>query len=208
MKYLRHLRYVVRHKWFVFLAACRLGIPWLGVIHDWTKFLPSEVGPYSNFTRTKPATDAEKAAFNIGWLHHQRRNKHHWQWWCLLNSDGAQDVLAMPDRYLREMVADWRGAGRAQGKPDTLAWYLEHRDEMTLHPDTREVVEDLLGVPFEEPKPEGDGDNVCCPGLEIVLCHDTEEHKHFICPDGPMPDNDWVRCFCMAEWGECEYFKR
>ncbi len=51
------------------------------------------------------------------------------------------------------------------------------------------------------------GDNKCCPLLEIADCHDTEEHKHFICPDGPMPDDIWIHCYCMAEWGKCEYFK-
>jgi len=51
------------------------------------------------------------------------------------------------------------------------------------------------------------GDNKCCPLLEIAPCHDTEEHKHFICPDGPMPDNIWIHCYCMAEWGKREYFK-
>ena len=52
----------------------------------------------------------------------------------------------MPDRDRREMLADWRGAGRAVGKPDTKAWYLANRDKMILHPETRMWIEQQLGV--------------------------------------------------------------
>jgi hypothetical protein len=59
----------------------------------------------------------------------------------------------MPDRYRREMLADWRGAGRAYGRqpeknndPDAAAWYLENRAKIILHPDTRAWLEDELVV--------------------------------------------------------------
>lgn len=52
----------------------------------------------------------------------------------------------MPDADRREMLADWRGAGRAVGKPDTAAWYLANRDKMILHPNTRAWIEQQLEV--------------------------------------------------------------
>jgi hypothetical protein len=56
-------------------------------------------------------------------------------------------ALPMPDRYRREMLADWRGAGRAiSGKDDTLAWYMKNRKRLMLHPDTRNWIEWQLGV--------------------------------------------------------------
>jgi len=61
----------------------------------------------------------------------------------------SQDIfgaLPMPERYILEMVADWRGAGRAYGKNDTIAWYLNHHDNQIMHPDTRARVEHLLGI--------------------------------------------------------------
>lgn len=58
----------------------------------------------------------------------------------------------MPRRYVSEMVADWMGAGRALGKPDTQAWYTANRDRMILHQDTRRDVEMLLkGPPDHDP---------------------------------------------------------
>jgi hypothetical protein len=157
MIYLRNLSYVFRHKWFVFVEACRLGIPWLGIVHDLSKLMPSEFVPYAQFfygTKRpvrdtigyyKP-TDTGDTAFDFAWLLHQKRNKHHWQWWVLPEDDGGIKVLPMPDRYRREMLADWRGAGKAQGYGDnTKAWYERNKNKMTLHPETRAWIETQLG---------------------------------------------------------------
>ena len=53
-------------------------------------------------------------------------------------------ALAIPPHYVREMVADWIGAGRAQGKPDVAAWYAANAAKMVLHDDTRALVERLM----------------------------------------------------------------
>lgn len=53
-------------------------------------------------------------------------------------------ILPMPEQYAREMVADWYGAGNAQGKPDIKAWYDASKHRRFLHPDTEQFVESLL----------------------------------------------------------------
>jgi hypothetical protein len=159
MTYWRYLKYVLRHKWFVFVASWQLGVPLLGVMHDLTKFSPDELGPYARHfyglkaqtprrdsTGYYKPTDTGDPAFDFAWLLHQKRNKHHWQWWTLPEDDGGVKVLPMPDRYRREMLADWRGAGMAQGKPDTRAWYLANHHRMQLHPETRAWLEEQLGI--------------------------------------------------------------
>jgi len=54
--HLKYLSYVVRHKWFVFLAGLRVGgIPlWRLLIHDWSKFTPAEWRPYVQSFYTNP----------------------------------------------------------------------------------------------------------------------------------------------------------
>ena len=52
----------------------------------------------------------------------------------------------MPERYIREMIADWRGAGRAYGNPNTVAWYNQNKDKQIMHADTRKRVEELLNI--------------------------------------------------------------
>lgn len=49
---------------------------------------------------------------------------------------------------MKEMLADWRGANKAQGgdgKADSLKWYEKNRTKMVLHPDTRIWIEEQLG---------------------------------------------------------------
>lgn len=142
-KHLLYLVYLVRHKWYVFLAACGLGIPWLGLIHDWSKFLPSEWWPYAN--RFYGCVPEDYPPFDMAWLLHQKRNKHHWQWWILKQDEDVLKVLDMPDRYRREMLADWRGAGRALGKSDTAAWYGANRERQQMHPNARAWIDSELG---------------------------------------------------------------
>jgi hypothetical protein len=208
MIYLKYLKSVLRHKWFVFIEACKLGVPLLGLLHDLSKFLPDEFIPYARyFYGEYPVRESKEyyiarnnnvflltkedveRAFNLAWLKHQRRNKHHWQWWFLMNdrpegnfkyttidnyapgiavhglgvipfpATEMGDFLAgrtvallnngalpMPDRYRREMLADWRGAGRAYGNPDTKGWYQKTTDGRVLHPETQKWIEDQLGI--------------------------------------------------------------
>ena len=165
MKYFKYLSYVIRHKWFVFIECCKLEEIWLGIIHDWSKFLPSEFIPYARHfygegshhkngshackgiktgrdeTGYYKAGDTGDDLFDFAWLLHQKRNKHHWQWWILPEDDGGIKIFSMSDKYRQEMLADWRGAGRAQKTPDTKVWYKKNGHKMKLSPRTRYWVE-------------------------------------------------------------------
>jgi hypothetical protein len=141
----------------VFLECTKHGLWWRGLIHDWSKLLPSEWRPYANFfygnrsgssprdsTGYYKPTDTGDAKFDFAWLLHQKRNDHHWQWWVLPEDDGGEKVLEMSPAARTEMLCDWRGAGRAQGKPDTRAWYHGAKDKMRLGPDTRRWIEQAI----------------------------------------------------------------
>jgi hypothetical protein len=156
-KYISYFNYVFRHKYFVFVECLKYGLIWQGIIHDWSKFLPGEFIPYANyfysgdtrkdrFYTPSQGTDA----FNRAWLKHQHRNPHHWQHWVLQEDDGNKFALEMPVKYAKEMVCDWRGAGRAQGFNDTSAWYLRNKNKMVLHPKTRRLVHKLLDIYTKE----------------------------------------------------------
>jgi hypothetical protein len=143
MKHLRYLRYVLRHKWFVLVECLRLGLLWRGLTHDLSKFSLMEWSPYVNHF-----CGSGDPRFDEAWLHHQKHNDHHWQYWVQLLDDGEKKILMMPLSAVLEMVCDWRGAGRAQGHgDDVVPWYLKNRDTMRLHPETRLLVEQLLGLP-------------------------------------------------------------
>lgn len=142
--HLKYASYVVRHKWFVFRAGLKTHAPlWRLLIHDWSKLTPAEWGPYvRSFYGPQPRTYEVKQAFDVAWLHHQHRNPHHWQHWLLREDSGKLKTLEIPDKFVREMVADWMGAGRAiTGRWEVGEWYYKNRDTIQLHPTTRAHVE-------------------------------------------------------------------
>jgi hypothetical protein len=172
-KHLQYASYIWRHKWYVFLACCRAGIWWRGLLHDLSKLRPSEWRPYAEYFNGGPhrpwrevqawekyehydaawrtCEEGVQAAFDRAWLEHIHRNPHHPQYWVLREDSGEVKCLPMPYPYLLEMICDWRGAGMAQHNPDdTATWYLKNRDRIPFHPDTRATVERLLGVAEED----------------------------------------------------------
>lgn len=150
-RHLKYLSYVLRHKWFVFVECCKLGIPWLGIIHDLSKFSRVEWGAYARHffnpdgskreVRDKTGFyDPNKLGddFDRAWNNHQKHNKHHWQYWCSIQITGEPKLLPFPDRYRREMLADMRGASIALGFGVSIkAYYKKNKDKMRLHPETR-----------------------------------------------------------------------
>ncbi len=160
----RYASYVLRHKWFVFRAGLRTKAPlWRLVIHDWSKMTPAEWFPYvQTFYGRGEAYYRQgdrmigslrrprgygQAAFDRAWLHHQHANPHHWQHWVLREDDGGPKVLPMPEKFVREMVADWMGAGRAiTGRWEVAEWYGKNRERILLHDDTRALVDALIGA--------------------------------------------------------------
>lgn len=159
MQYLKYLKYVVWHKWFVFLECYKMGLFWRGIVHDWSKLRPSEFIPYANHFygdktgikkgRTgsgyyKP-TNTDNPDFDYAWLLHQKRNKHHWQYWILPEDSGGIVIFDMPVKYRQEMLCDWHGAGRAiNGKKDTINFYMQNKDKMQLSLITRQWIEENI----------------------------------------------------------------
>lgn len=151
-----YFRYLIRHKWFVFVAGLQTEAPlWRLVIHDWSKFLPCEWGPYARSFYNRDGSKRDwktrdpwdQMEFNEAWNHHQKFNKHHWQYWLLTNDndDPKHKPLPIPEKYLLEMVSDWMGTGRLiTGKWDVWNWYEANKSRIILNERTRASVEWLL----------------------------------------------------------------
>jgi hypothetical protein len=68
----------------------------------------------------------------------------------LYYDDGGVGAREMPEEYVKEMLADWRGAGRAiKGYDETKEWYLGRKDTMLLNVNTRKWIEKELGISVE-----------------------------------------------------------
>lgn len=161
--YFKYMKYILRHKWFVFLECSKVGLFWRGLIHDWSKLRPSEFIPYARHFYGKRKRqgikrgrnesgyykpyDTGDTAFDFAWLLHQKRNRHHWQWWILPEDNGGTKIFPMSPTYRKELLCDWHGAGRAiNGKRDSKTFYLKNKDNIQLNPETRQWVEQQLNV--------------------------------------------------------------
>ena len=150
-----YLWYLLRHRWFVMVACWRAGLYWRGLVHDLSKFRPSEFVPYAHFflgrnrrdsTGYYKPTDTGDPAFDFAWFLHVKRNDHHWQHWAFPTEDGLK-LLDIPDPVLLEMVCDWHGAARAQRSRATVAeWWAANNHKMQLSPSTRTRVELLVAA--------------------------------------------------------------
>ena len=59
----------------------------------------------------------------------------------MVNDVGVLMPLDMPDKYIREMVADWAGTGRAiTGKWDLLRWFNRMQSKMKFAYNTQKKV--------------------------------------------------------------------
>ncbi len=152
--YVKYLMTVCVHKWYVLQECIKLGIPWQGLMHDISKFRPSEFIPYARYfydMRYGLPSDPRLPDFDIAWLNHQHRNKHHWQHWILPYDDGTCWTLQIPHKHLKEMLADWRGANKAYGTMPLVDWYTEHRQIIKMADHSREWIEYQLGISTECP---------------------------------------------------------
>lgn len=141
------LWYFARHKYFVFEAGLLTGAPlWRLVVHDWSKLMPSQFGAYArHYHSLRPRDSRSAEAYRRAWHAHIHLSPHHWEHWVEVRHGGGVVALEMPYDFVREMVADWAGAGRAMhGRWDLVEWYGGHYAEMLLHPMTREHVRCII----------------------------------------------------------------
>lgn len=144
----KHLRLVLRHKKYVYKAMKDCGHPIQGLLHDMSKFSPTELFEsvrYFQGDRSPIEAAKEDKGYSDAWFHHRGRNKHHSQYWVDI-SFGQIIPCKIPWKYLVEHICDTIGAGKAyigdkwtKNAPIDY-WY---KKDMTsyYHEDTRAIVE-------------------------------------------------------------------
>lgn len=156
---LRYIAQTLRHKFFVLQAGRRTGAPLiLLLLHDLSKFTPAELPHYA---RQLFGDRSDPEGFARAWLHHQNHNPHHWEYWIPRTSHisspspaSGNAPLEMPERYVREMAADWLAAARTYrgewpASRETWAWLSEARSFIRLHPASAALLDRVLMEAFQ-----------------------------------------------------------
>lgn len=148
MKAWGHLKVITKHKWIVFGLCVRAGIPWRGLVHDLSKYSPTEfLESATHFTKgtESPINLTKKLhGYSKAWLHHKGRNKHHPEYWYDETAKIKAPVIPYP--YAVEMICDKIAAGMVYvGKQnwtpeEPLDYYTSSSDPMMVHPLIHEFI--------------------------------------------------------------------
>lgn len=142
----------MKHKWLAMVHTFKCGIPLRGILHDLSKFSPSEFissakyynGHYSPIVNERKNEGLYSSVFT----HHTNRNKHHFEYW-ISEYKGDFVLKAMPYKYALEYVCDMIAAsktylGKEYKKDEPLKFFLSRYDHYLMHSSTKEFVKILL----------------------------------------------------------------
>lgn len=158
LKAWKHFCTITNHKLLVMEGCFRLGLYKQGLLHDLSKYSPTEFLPGCKYYMgyCSPANEERKVnGYSAAWLHHKGRNKHHLEYWTDYDSNGTDATetnfcgMKMPLRYVVEMFVDRVCASKNYQKEkytdeSALVYYERSRDHYLLHADTRALLEYML----------------------------------------------------------------
>ena len=131
----------------------KAGIGFQGLFHDLSKYTPTEflVGAkyYKGYKSPNDVERMEKG-YSSAWLHHQGRNKHHFEYWR--DYDVNTHLMApvkMPLKYVKEMFCDRLAASKVYMKDKytdshPLEYFRAGKAKTTAHPETMAILESWL----------------------------------------------------------------
>ena len=134
-----HFHLVNKHRFKVFKLCCKAGIPFRGLVHDLSKYSPSEFFESAKYYSgdKSPITNCKRInGYSKAWLHHKGRNKHHFDYWYnLLDRKAA----VIPYKYTVEMICDNIAAGMTYKKDnwdesEPLNYYLTSNKSRYINP--------------------------------------------------------------------------
>lgn len=115
-----HLRTVRQHRRQVFIHCVKAGIPVRGLLHDLSKYSPTEFIPgvlYYQGNRSPNEQERETSGYSKAWMHHKGRNRHHFEYWTDYSTvTKKMEPVPMPDIFIFEMFCDRVAASKIYNK--------------------------------------------------------------------------------------------
>lgn len=146
----KHFCTITKHRWKVRKHCNKVGLYWRGLVHDLSKYSPTEFLAgvrYYQGTRSPNAREREVLGYSQAWMHHKGRNRHHFEYWSDINLENKQyEPVQMPKKFFVEMVMDRIAAckiyhGKNYQDGDALEYLqksLEANESSSMHQKTKE----------------------------------------------------------------------
>ncbi len=149
----KHFHTITKHRHKVIYHCFKTGIGWQGILHDLSKYSPTEFIPGAKYylgTRSPNEKERELFGYSLAWMHHKGRNKHHFEYWVDINPQTKRyEPVPMPLRYITEMFCDRVAACKIyRGKDYTdraaLEYFLRGNARSKMHSETADILEEWL----------------------------------------------------------------
>ncbi len=155
----KHFITITQHRHKVIAHSFRVGIGLQGLWHDLSKYSPTEFfsgAKYYQGNRSPGEAQREDVGYSEMWLHHQGRNKHHYEYWFdYIPAARAYGPVKMPVRYVAEMFCDRMAACKTYQKEkytdkSALEYFMRGQARTRMHPETAALLEGWLRVLAEQ----------------------------------------------------------
>lgn len=152
-RFFGHLHTICRHKRYVTVLCFKCGLYKQGFLHDLSKFAPVEFFSgvkYWQGYRSPIDAEREDIGYSLGWLHHEGRNKHHWEYWIDKDYKNTSFmVIKMPLNYLIESTLDRIAASKnynhgSYNDSYPLAFFEKGRDKIFMGEENARCYRHLL----------------------------------------------------------------
>jgi len=115
--------------------------------HDADKFERNKWIAYYKRFYAKKQSDENMDKY---WLDHVHKNKHHWNYWVILDDDG-ETLVEMPRLYVFEMLADWMSVGKSlRDNYDFRIWLRNKKPKIVLHKNTYKFIKSIVGIDIKK----------------------------------------------------------
>lgn len=158
-----HFATITRHRHRVVAHCFRAGILWRGLMHDLSKYSPTEFWEGARFwqgNRSPNEKAREEWGHSKAWLHHKGRNRHHFEYWKDYNmKTHLEQPVKMPFVFVLEMFCDrvaaskiYRGDRYTDRHP--LEYFLRAKPHRVIDPETSDLLESWLVMLAEKGEKE------------------------------------------------------
>ena len=153
INFFRHLHTVNKHRFCVFVHACKVGIFFKGLVHDLSKYSYTEFfnsAKYYTGYQSPTIKERNDKGYSDIWMHHKGRNKHHFEYWNDLDmKDHMYKSVKMPIKYVKEMFCDRIAAckiylGKNYNDSSALNYFISKKAKDLMYPDTAILLEKWL----------------------------------------------------------------
>lgn len=165
----KHFLVIIHHKWEVLKLSVKAGIPIRGMLHDLSKFSPTEfiqsAKYYAGGVKSPISLEKLEVGYSKAWLHHKGRNKHHAEYWY--DAGSKENMPIIPFKYVCEMICDQLGAGKVyQGKKWNQQYQLSYWLRQRVNIPLNDALKGMLDEVYFQVSEKGIGETITKKNLE------------------------------------------